>query len=141
MDIQTNYIQFDTQGHTDVINITEEVQSELTESDFKEGTITVFCVGSTGAITTVEYEPGLADNDLAEFYESVIPYNYDYKHHDMWGDDNGASHVRSTVTGTSFDVPFESGKMILGTWQQIIFIDFDTRPRSRQVVVQIKGVK
>jgi secondary thiamine-phosphate synthase enzyme len=141
MDIQTEYIHFDTEGHNDIINITEEVQGVLSNTDFKEGTITVFCVGSTGAITTVEFEPGLANHDIAEFFESIAPYDYDYKHHGTWGDDNGASHVRSTVTGTSFDVPFQDGEMILGTWQQIVFIDFDTRPRSRKVVVQIKGVK
>jgi secondary thiamine-phosphate synthase enzyme len=137
--IYTDSIGFQTQGHTDIINITEQVHDIVQESGFSEGHALVFAVGSTGAISTVEYEPGLVKEDLAEMFQHFSPYGKAYAHNQTWGDDNGAAHLRSTLTGTSFTVPFQDGEMILGTWQQIIFLDFDTRRRDRQVVVQIIG--
>ncbi|MBL4654465.1 MAG: YjbQ family protein [Bacteroidia bacterium] len=139
MDIKTSHIVFDTTGQTDIVDITQEVQKNVSEAGFKEGNVTVFGIGSTTGITTIEYEPGLVKTDLPEFYEKIAPYGHNYEHHNMWGDDNGSSHVRATLQGCSLTVPFTDGQLLLGTWQQIIFIDFDTRPRSRKVVTQIIG--
>lgn len=135
----TDRIHFQTQGHTDIINITEQVDDIVKESGFLEGQALVFAVGSTGGISTVEYEPGLVNQDIAEMFEHFSPYGKGYAHNRTWGDDNGAAHLRSTLTGTSFTVPFQDGEMILGTWQQIVFLDFDTRRRDREVVVQVIG--
>ena len=141
IDIETRFIEFETEGFTNIIDITDKVNNELQLSGFREGTINVFAIGSTTGISTVEYEPGLVSNDIADMLQKIAPYGLHYEHNRTWGDDNGASHLRSTLMGTQLSVPFHQGKMILGTWQQIIFIDFDTRPRSRKVVVQITGKK
>lgn len=105
----------------------------------QEGQVTVFAIGSTMGITCVEFEPGLVKTDLPDFFEKIAPYKADYAHHGTWGDDNGAAHVRASLLGSSLVIPFSDGQLILGTWQQIISIDFDTRPRSRKAVVQITG--
>jgi secondary thiamine-phosphate synthase enzyme len=101
--------------------------------------VLISAIGSTTGITTVEYEPGLVEHDIAEMLNKLAPYGVNYEHNKTWGDDNGAAHLRSTLIGTSQTIPFENGKLILGTWQQIIFMDFDTRPRNREIVVQITG--
>jgi secondary thiamine-phosphate synthase enzyme len=139
LDVFTDSISFRTQGHTDIINITEQVADIISDSGFDEGQALVFAVGSTGAISTVEYEPGLVNQDIADMFEHFSPYGKGYAHNRNWGDDNGAAHLRSTLTGTSFTLPFQEGRMILGTWQQIVFLDFDTRKRAREVVVQVMG--
>ena len=141
IDIETHFIEFSTKGKTDIIDITPRVSDILEKSGFREGHIALFAIGSTTGLTTVEYEPGLVDHDLAEMYQKIAPYDVPYQHNLTWGDDNGASHLRSTLTGSSLSVPFLNGSLILGTWQQIIFIDFDTRNRSRKVAVQITGKK
>jgi len=141
LEITTEFIQLKTRGNTDIIDITGAVQEKVSASGFREGSVTVFAVGSTAGVTTVEYEPGLVETDLPRLFDMLAPYGEHYAHHNTWGDDNGSSHVRATLLGCSMTVPFVDGQLILGTWQQIIFVDFDTRPRSRRVVVQITGVK
>ena len=139
MNIKTDYIQFTSMGHNDIINITDEVTAILKNSYFKEGNVLISAIGSTTGITTLEYEPGLVNTDVNEMFELFAPYGKNYRHNLTWGDDNGGAHLRSMLTGTSITIPFINGELILGTWQQIVFIDFDTRPRSRRVVVQITG--
>ena len=141
VNLETHNIEFSTQGNTQLVDITDKVQSVLSQSGFSEGNITLFAVGSTTGLSTVEYEPGLVHHDVAEMYQKIAPYGVAYRHNQTWGDDNGAAHLRSTLTGSSLVVPFIHNKLILGTWQQIIFIDFDTRARSRKVVVQVLGKK
>lgn len=136
--VENKSIQLSTKGNTDLVDITGDVEALLGKSRVRDGIITLFVVGSTAALSTIEYEPGLVkDIDIA--LEKVAPKGADYEHHKTWGDDNGNSHVRATLMGPSLVVPFEDGKMPLGTWQQIVFIDFDTRPRTRQIVAQIMG--
>ena len=103
-----------------------------------EGQILVFVPGSTAGVTTVEFEPGLV-RDLNEFFEKLIPEGRDYHHHATWGDDNGSSHVRAAIVGPSLMIPFSGGRLLLGTWQQVVLVDFDTRPRQRNVVLQLTG--
>jgi secondary thiamine-phosphate synthase enzyme len=141
MEIATEFLSVKTEGNTDIIDITGEVQQVISKFKFTEGSAAVFAVGSTAGITTVEYEPGLIKTDLPQLFDMLAPYGKHYAHHNTWGDDNGSSHVRATLLGCSLVVPFVDGKMILGTWQQIIYIDFDTRSRSRRIVVQVSGVK
>ncbi len=139
MEIITKSITFSTQGHTDIIDLTPTIQEALRETKLKEGQVTVFGIGSTTGISTVEYEPGLVKKDIAEMLDKFAPYGKNYLHNQTWGDDNGAAHLRSTLIGTSDCAPFSDGQLLLGTWQQIIFIDFDTRPRNRKVVLQFMG--
>ena len=141
IDITTNTIELNGKGHTDIIDITGEVQQAINDGSFEEGNITVFAIGSTTGISTIEYEPGLVQHDVRNMLDQVAPYGMPYQHNKTWGDDNGAAHLRSTLMGTSYSIPFKNGQLILGTWQQIIFIDFDTRPRRRKVVVQIIGAR
>ena len=141
MDIDTRYIEFNTNGKTQIVDISNMIQGEINKSGFTEGQVTLFAIGSTTGLSTIEYEPGLVQTDIAEMFEKLAPYGVQYAHNDTWGDDNGASHVRSTLQGSSLVVPFVKSKLILGTWQQIVFLDFDTRARSRKVVVQVLGKK
>ncbi len=141
LEIETHFIKFNTRGRTHILDITDKIQKVIDSSGFKEGNVTVFAIGSTTGISTVEFEPGLIQTDIPALYNKLAPYGPDYAHHNTWGDDNGAAHVRSTFTGSSMVIPFINGRLLTGTWQQIIFIDFDTRPRSREVVVQIMGKK
>ena len=120
-------------------DITKQVQEVLEESVLGEGIVTVFMPGSTGAITTIEYEPGLVKKDLPEAMERVAPTNILYEHHKRWGDDNGRAHVKASIMGPSLVVPFAQGKLVLGTWQQIVAINWDTRTRTREIIVQIMG--
>lgn len=139
MEIITHTIAFSTKGKTDIIDITDKVANVVAETGLQEGIVHVFAIGSTTGITTVEYEPGLVNHDIAEMFQQIAPYGKDYQHNQTWGDDNGSSHLRSTLIGTHLTAPMSKGSLLLGTWQQIIFIDFDTRPRSRKVVVQVMG--
>ncbi len=133
--------QFQTQGHTDIIDLTDHIQKELELSGLKEGQVSIFGIGSTTGITTIEYEPGLVRTDVAKMFKHFAPYGVNYAHNRTWGDDNGAAHLRSFLTGTHLVCPFVGGKLVLGTWQQIVFIDYDTRPRSRKVIMQFIGVE
>ncbi len=122
----------------DLINITDELGRALEETGFKIGNVTVFVSGSTAGITTFEYERGLI-RDVGEFYEKIVPSSQHYHHDDTWGDANGFSHIRATITGQSFTIPFEEGRLLLGTWQQVVLAEFDNRPRKRQITIQITG--
>ena len=139
MSVETHRITLESRGHTHVLDLTHRVEERLAQGKIRDGLVTVFVIGSTAAITTTEFEPGLATSDLREVYERFAPENAPYRHHETWNDDNGHSHVRASLTGPSLTVPLVGGKMPLGTWQQIILLDFDTRPRRREVVVQVIG--
>lgn len=141
INLETHSIEFSTKGNSQLLDITEQVQQVINQNEYTEGNVTLFAIGSTTGLSTVEYEPGLVHHDVAEMYHKIAPYGFPYRHNQTWGDDNGAAHLRSTLTGSSLVIPFLHQKLILGTWQQIIFIDFDTRPRSRKVIVQIIGKK
>lgn len=140
VEIETQSFEIKTSGNCHITDITEKVQSVINSSGFSEGNVNVFAVGSTAGITTIEYEPGLL-KDYPALIEKLIPSNISYKHDQTWHDGNGHSHLRSTIQGTSFSVPFINGELILGTWQQIIFVDFDNRNRNRKIVVQLIGKK
>ena len=126
----------DTKGHTDLVNVTDQVALAVGRSGVKEGVAVVFVRGSTAALTTMEYEEGLIA-DIREALEKLAPEDADYKHHQRWGDRNGAAHIKSALIGADLTIPIEHGKLALGTWQQIVLIDFDERPRKREVVVKI----
>ncbi len=131
-------IKFATRGETDIIDITDEVSACLRDSGLTRGTVTVFVPGATGGITTLEYEPGLV-KDLQRAFETFAPKDREYAHNDKWKDMNGYSHVRASFLGPSLTVPVIDGELQLGKWQQIIFIDFDDRPRSREITLQMLG--
>lgn len=128
-----------TQGDTQVLNLTDEVSRCVTRTPVRCGIATVFVVGSTAGITTTEFEPGLVDHDLKAVFEKIAPENGAYAHEQTWNDDNGHAHVRASLLGPSITVPIVDGRLVLGTWQQIVLIDFDTRPRTRTIIVQIIG--
>ena len=132
-------IQVRTNGNCDILDITTQTTELVAESRILAGTATLFCVGSTAAITTTEYEPGLVRHDIKAAFEKISPENGRYEHEETWHDDNGHSHVRASLLGPSLTVPIVDGKLTLGTWQQIVLIDFDTSPRSREVICQIIG--
>ena len=136
--IITETISLGTKGYCDIINITPQVLAILKQSSVADGLVTVFCPGSTGAITTIEYESG-ASEDLKTALERIAPSNIHYKHDSRWGDGNGFSHVRAALMKPSLSIPVVSGRMTLGTWQQIVFIDFDNRSRHREIIVQVIG--
>ena len=138
MAVVTKTFSTKTKGDTDVLDITSQVGKALKEAQLKNGILTVFVPGSTAGITTTEYEPGLLE-DLPAAFERLIPKGGEYKHNLTWGDGNGHAHVRAALLKSSFTVPFVEGKMILGTWQQIILVDFDNRRRQREIVVQLMG--
>ena len=127
-----------TKGQGDAHDITDLVAASLADSGCRDGIATVFVVGSTAAVTTIEFEPG-AVADLNGVFEKLAPRAADYRHHLRWGDDNGSSHVRAALLGPSLTVPFTDHKLILGTWQQIMLLELDTRPRRREIVVHISG--
>jgi secondary thiamine-phosphate synthase enzyme len=128
-----------TKAYCDVINITNQVQSCIEDSQIIDGIVNVHVAGSTGAISTVEYEPGLANHDIKDLLEKLIPYDKNYEHHKTWHDYNGAGHLRSFLIKTSQTFPFKNQKLILGTWQQIIFIECDEKARSRKIYCMIVG--
>jgi len=127
-----------TRGQGDAHDLTDAVARAVTESRIASGTVTVFVVGSTATITTIEFEPG-AIADLNRVLERLAPRDAEYQHHLRWGDDNGSSHVRAALMGPSAAIPFADGKLLLGTWQQVILLELDTRARQREVVFQIVG--
>ena len=137
--VKTERIEFKTRGNTHVINITDEVSQVVVRSGLEDGVVTLFNIGSTAGLTTTEFEPGLANHDIAAAFERVAPEAGRYEHEETWHDDNGHSHVRASLLGPSLSVPFTSGRLTLGTWQQIILVDFDTRARTRTVVCQMIG--
>jgi secondary thiamine-phosphate synthase enzyme len=137
--VKTETIKVKTKGNCDVVNITEQVSKVVAQSDMREGTVTVFNVGSTAGITTTEYEPGLVNYDIETAFEKIAPEHARYEHEETWHDDNGHAHVRASLLGPSLSVPVVDGRLTLGTWQQIILVDFDTRPRTRTVICQIVG--
>jgi secondary thiamine-phosphate synthase enzyme len=137
--VKTEKINVQTQGNCDVVNITEQISEIVGRSGITNGTVTIFNVGSTGAITTTEYEPGLVNHDIKAAFEKIAPENARYEHEQTWHDDNGHSHVRATLLGPSLAVPIVDGALTLGTWQQIILVDFDTRARARTVICQAIG--
>jgi len=138
MTIKTDFISVDTKGHNDMIDITNQAGRKLQESGITAGTVTFFVSGSTAGLSTVEYEPGLL-KDIPAMFEKLAPENARYHHNETWHDGNGNSHVRATLLGPSLVVPFNDGEMMLGTWQQIVLIDFDNRSRHRRVVMQMMG--
>ena len=138
MTVITNHIELSTRGNAEIVDITPDIEQALDTSGLSDGILTVFVSGATGGLTTVEYEPGLV-RDLNELWERIIPSNKTYHHDRTWGDGNGHSHVRASLLGPSLTIPFCSGKLTLGTWQQVIFIDFDVRPRTRRLVLQFMG--
>ena len=138
MSVSTRQLNLETEGNCDIRDITGQVRGELRQLGMKDGIVTVFVPGATGALTTVEYEEGLV-RDLRELFASVAPQGKRYYHDEKWHDGNGHSHVRASLLGPSLTVPFADGDLILGTWQQIVFIDFDVRRRSRRLVLQFIG--
>lgn len=137
--VKTYKIEVKTQGNCHVVNITDDVQSALEDSGVADGVVVLFNVGSTAAITTLEFEPGLVKHDMAALFERLAPENARYEHEETWHDDNGHSHCRASLLGPSLSVPVVDGGLTLGTWQQVVLIDFDTRARTRTVVCQIMG--
>ena len=138
MTLASKSIRLNTKGNCDIVNITSEISSEVSNSGINSGTVTIFVAGSTAGVTTIEYEPGLLA-DFKDMWERTIPKNIPYQHDRAWGDGNGHSHVRASLLSASLTIPFVNKKMTLGTWQQIVFVDFDNRPRSREIVIQITG--
>lgn len=134
----TKNINLQTKGECDIVDITSLVQQQLSETEIRDGTVTVFITGSTAGVTTIENEPGLI-SDFKDMWERVVPRNIEYRHDRAWGEGNGYSHVRASLLGASLVVPFNDNKLSLGTWQQLVVVDFDNRPRSRQVSLQIMG--
>ena len=138
MAVHTGYIEIKTKGENDILDITEKVAEVVSMSDILDGIACVFVSGSTGAITTLEYEPGLL-KDLPDALEQMMPKDKVYEHHLRWQDGNGHSHVRAAIMGPSVSIPIISGKLALGTWQQIVFIELDARSRDRELIVQLVG--
>jgi len=136
--VVTQTIQLRTRGNGDIHDVTPDVTNAVRMSELSNGIVTLFVQGSTGAVSTVEYEPGLV-TDLRDCFDRIVPPNISYQHDRRWQDGNGHSHVRATLLGPSLTVPFVEGRLTLGTWQQIIFVDFDVRSRSRTLVLQIMG--
>ena len=141
IDLSTHMLEIETQGHTHIIDITNKVQEILRKEGYEEGQALISAMGSTAGITTLEFERGLVNFDVRNMLSKMAPYDAGYEHNRTWGDNNGAAHLRSALIGTSRTVPFQHGKLMLGSWQQIVFIDFDTRSRHRQAVVQLMGRK
>jgi secondary thiamine-phosphate synthase enzyme len=138
MQVKLNHIFLSTQGNTDILDITQQVIELIHSSSLRNGLVTIFCPSSTSGITTIEYEPGVLQ-DLQHRFDELVPTEVDYLHNEAWHDGNGHSHVRAALLKASITVPLVEGRMTLGTWQQIVYIDFDTRPRKREIIVQIMG--
>lgn len=132
-------ISFNTTGRTDIIDITSEVEDVLRSTEIKNGNLLLFISGSTGALTTIEYESGVV-NDLKRAIERMAPQNIEYEHDRRWGDGNGHAHVRAALVGASLQIPIIDNRLLLGTWQQVVLLDFDNRPRKREIQVQIMGI-
>jgi len=138
MKILCQRLRIDTQGNGDLKDVTPKLMKILETSKLTKGNLTVFVKGSTAAVTTFEFEPGLI-KDVQELYEKLVPANRHYHHDDTWSDANGFSHLRGALQGQSLVVPFEEGRLLLGTWQQVVLAEFDNRPRTREIIVQIIG--
>jgi len=138
MTVKTGSIDLHTSGNVDTHDITKTVAQVVAQSGLKSGTVTIFCPSSTSGLTTIEYEPG-ALKDLKRMFEELVPSNREYAHNATWDDGNGHSHMRASLLGPSLTIPFVEKTLTLGTWQQIIYVDFDIRPRQRELVVQIVG--
>jgi secondary thiamine-phosphate synthase enzyme len=136
--VVTRTFEIATRGQGDAHDVTSDVARAVVESGAGDGIVTVFVGGSTAGLTTIEFEPGVV-HDLGAVFERMAPRGAPYRHHLRWGDDNGSSHVRSALVGPSLTVPFRKRELMLGTWQQIALLEFDTRPRRREIVVQIVG--
>jgi secondary thiamine-phosphate synthase enzyme len=137
--VKTHKIEIETNGNCHIVDITEKVNAQIASSGLQNGTVTIFNIGSTAGVTTIEFEPGLVNHDIATAYEKIAPENARYEHEETWHDDNGHAHVRASMLGPSIVVPIVDCQMTLGTWQQVVLIDFDTRPRTRKIVCQIIG--
>lgn len=138
MPVKSLSIQVFAHGDADIHDITEDIARQIAGSGLKDGTITIFCPSSTSALTTIEFESG-AVSDLKRLFDEIVPPDREYAHNARWGDGNGHSHVRAALLGPSITIPFVDGQLTLGTWQQIIFVDFDNRPRQRKLVLQLIG--
>lgn len=136
--VVTKKISLSTQGECDIVDITPQVAEQLSQSGINNGTVTIFVAGSTAGVTTIEFEPGLV-SDLQGLWQRIAPKGITYNHDRRWGDGNGYAHVRASLLGASLVVPFTNKSLSLGTWQQIVLVDFDNRPRSREVILQITG--
>lgn len=136
--VRTAELSLQTQGHADMHDITEAVAREVGRSDLSDGIVTVFCPSSTSALTTIEFEDG-ALADLRRAFDEIAPPDRDYRHNLRWGDGNGHAHLRAALLGPSLTIPFTKGQLRLGTWQQVVYLDFDNRPRRRTLVVQMIG--
>lgn len=136
--VHTAELSLQTQGHADVHDITEAVACEVGRSELSDGIVTVFCPSSTSALTTIEFEDG-ALADLRRAFDEIAPPDRDYRHNLRWGDGNGHAHLRAALLGPSLTIPFSKGQLRLGTWQQVVYLDFDNRPRRRTLVVQMIG--
>jgi secondary thiamine-phosphate synthase enzyme len=134
----TKHLSINTRGENDILDVTEDVAEAVVESRLSNGVVTIFVPGSTGALTTIEYEPGLL-KDLPNVLERVAPRRLEYEHERRWHDGNGHSHVRASIIGPCLTVPFVNGRLTLGTWQQIVFLELDVRTRNRQLILQIIG--
>jgi secondary thiamine-phosphate synthase enzyme len=138
MAVITKTLRVKTKGEDDIVDISKQTSKAVENSGIKNGTVTIFVSGSTAALTTIEYEPGLL-SDLPKMLERIVPKNIDYGHEQMWHDGNGHSHVRASLVGPSLTVPFSNGNLMLGTWQQIVLLELDTRSRERDLVLQMVG--
>lgn len=138
MSVDTLSLQLSTRGNADILDITDRVAQAVAECGSKSGIVTIFCPSSTSGLTTIEFESGVV-NDLRRLFDEIIPSNLPYQHDQAWGDGNGHSHVRAALVGASLTVPFVERRLTLGTWQQIIYIDFDNRPRRRELILQMIG--
>ncbi|MFH0768051.1 MAG: secondary thiamine-phosphate synthase enzyme YjbQ [Chloroflexota bacterium] len=136
--IVTRKISLQTKGNCDIIDITPQVQQQVSATNINNGTATLFVAGSTAGLSTIEFEPGVV-SDFKDMWERNVPRNIPYEHDRRWGDGNGYSHVRASLLGASLVVPFSDKRLMLGTWQQIILVDFDNRHRSREIILQIMG--
>ena len=136
--IRTKKITETTAGFCDIVDLTAKISEHIEHAKISQGLVSVFVSGSTAGITTIENESGLVQ-DLKELVEKLIPSNRRYHHDDRWGDDNGFSHLRASLFGPSISIPIENGRLLLGTWQQVILLDFDNRPRTREIIVQVVG--
>jgi secondary thiamine-phosphate synthase enzyme len=136
--VVTREITLNTRGECDIIDITPDIEQEVAKARMAKGVVTIFVAGSTAGLTTIEFESGVLA-DLQNMWEQIVPKNITYAHDHRWGDGNGYSHVRASLLGASLTVPFSNKRLMVGTWQQIVLVDFDNRPRSRQVILQIMG--
>lgn len=138
MQIKLNHIFLTTDGNTEIIDITQKVSECISSSSLSNGLVTIFCPSSTSGVTTLEFEPGVIQ-DLKRIFSELVPSKNTYLHNETWHDGNGHSHIRAALLKASLTVPLVAGRMTLGTWQQIVYVDFDTRPRKREIIVQIMG--